>query len=95
MRANAILFAVDVDESALHLSCRVEDPAQHPHAFDHLECPGLHANGFGVQRRIVDRVDDSDVDSATGQFDGGREADRAGAGDEDIGVDHGMIMLRP
>ena len=55
----------------------------------------MHANGFGVQRRIVDRVDDSDVDSATGQFDGGREADRAGAGDEDIGVDHGVIMLRP
>ena len=48
---------------------------QHAHGLEYLERTWLHTNGFRVLRRLRQRIDDSAVDAASGQFDGGGEAD--------------------
>jgi hypothetical protein len=42
----------------------------------------LHPNGFRILRWFDKRVDDPACDAAPGEFDGGRQADRAAAGDQ-------------
>ena len=79
-------LAVDVDELAAHLDRRVQDAPQHTHALEDLERARLHANRFRVLRRFAGRVDDPAADAPAGEFDGGGQADRAGAGDQYIGV---------
>ena len=86
------LFAVDEDDLAAHLDGRVEHAAQHTHALESLECAGLYPNGFRVLGRIEKGIHYAAVNSVSGQFDGGRQADRARARDEDIGVGHAVIM---
>ncbi len=76
------LLAVDVDDLAAHLDGRVQDAAEHAHALEHLERTRLHPNGFRVLRRVGQRVDDSEVDAAAGEFDRRGQTDRARAGDE-------------
>ena len=71
------LLAVDVDDLAEHLDGRVQDAVEHAHALEYLEGTRLHTNGFGVLRRVGQRVDDSEVDSAAGEFDR-RGRDRSG-----------------
>jgi len=71
-----------------HLDARVQDAAQHPHALEHLERAGLHANGFGILRRLDQRVDDPAWDASAGQFDRGGQADRTRPGNEHIGLEH-------
>jgi hypothetical protein len=78
------LLAVDVDDLAVHLHCRVHDPRQHVHGLEDLKRTWLHTNDFRVLRRLRQRIDNSTVDAPSGQFDGGGEADGAGAGDEDL-----------
>ena len=82
----------------MQLDGRVQDARQHAHGLEDLERTWLYTNGFRVLRRLRQRIDDSAVDAASSQFDGGGEADGAGAGDEHLrraGVRHALIMLPP
>jgi hypothetical protein len=46
----------------------------------------LHANGFRVLRRLVQRIDGAAVDAAPGKFDGRGQPDGPRSGNEDLGV---------
>ena len=97
--------SVDVDELAVEVDGGVQDAPQHAHVLEHLERTGLHANGFRIQRRLGQRIDDPAAHAAAGQFDGSGQADRARPGDENVGslfvllhtgdyAARGMVRLR-
>ncbi len=91
MRATSC--TVDVHDLAVHPDARVQDAAQHPHAFEDLQRARLHANRFGVERGIEQRIDDPAADAVAGQFDGCGQTDGAGTGDQDRSV--GGIQAHP
>ena len=59
-------------------------PSQHAHGLEDLERTCLYSNGFRLLRRLRQRIDDSAVDAASDQLDGGGEADGAGSGGEHL-----------
>jgi predicted alpha/beta-hydrolase family hydrolase len=75
-----------VDDLTVHWSGGVKDAPEHTHALEDLERAGLHANRFGVERRLEQGVDDSAPDAASGQLDRGGQADRARSCDEHVDV---------
>ena len=99
------LGAVDVDHLPAHRMAASRMACSTPIPLEHLERTRLHANGFRVLRRLGSGSTIRHRDTAPGQFDGRGQADRARAGDEDVGVvgvwhtgDYAvreMVRLRP
>ena len=80
------LDAVDIDERTVKVGRGVQDGPQYAHVLEELERTRLHTNGFRVERRYDDWVDDAASDATAGEFNPGRQADAAAAGNQDVGI---------
>ena len=89
------LLAVDVDDLPPHPPAVVDRLAGDAQVVPDLERARLDADRLDQPGRLGEAVDDAAADAVAEQLGRHRQADRAGAGHEDVGVGHGAILLGP